>query len=86
MGRSTVAMLPNGGYVAAYFDSNAGEQGNRGRLFIQLYDGHGNKVGGAKAIATTTASQQSINILALNEDGDFAVSWNESTNGTSWSY
>lgn len=72
--RDVVAHLPNGGYVVGW------RSANENKIFFQLYDGAGAKVGGMQAVVSdsATALQTMAEIKAVGTDGQFAISWNES--------
>ncbi|QRM29387.1 cadherin domain-containing protein [Microvirga sp. VF16] len=63
---STVAALPNGGYIVVW-DS-------RGVTCVQVYDGLGNPVGARQDLASTVGTPRAPKVTVL-DDGSFIVGW-----------
>ncbi|MGO4389642.1 beta strand repeat-containing protein [Microvirga sp. 2YAF29] len=80
LSKSNIANLPNGGYVVSWTESDS-------RIYIQEYNGAGQKVGTRRAVDTAGDKQYTSEVQAFGADGDFVVSWQESsTSGNSWAY
>ncbi|WP_210490718.1 calcium-binding protein [Microvirga antarctica] len=68
----SVSMLANGGYVATWTENS--------KMYFQLYDGHGEKVGGAVDTGASSINAASFaRVQAIDTDGGFAISWVSST-------
>src|SRR5690606_26506104 len=73
--RGTVSMLDNGGYVVAWHEA--------GKIFFQVYNGYGDKVGEPQAVNATGEAEQKVpTVQSFGADGGFIVTWTEVT-GTS---
>ncbi|WP_112661813.1 calcium-binding protein [Microvirga flavescens] len=79
--KTNITALPNGGYVVSWTESDDG------RIYLQRYDGAGQKVGTRTAVDTAGDKQFDSEIQAYGSDGDFVVSWQESKGSANgWSY
>jgi hypothetical protein len=70
---ATVAMNADGSFVVTWSSNN--QDGNGWGVYGQRYDAGGNAVGSEFQIASTTASDQMYSSVAINDNGDFAVTW-----------
>ena len=76
--RSTVMKLHNGGYVVLWRESTASP-----KIMFQLYNGEGQKVGGAQFVDNTTGNTQRFaDAQVYGFNGGFAVTWSEDIDAT----
>jgi hypothetical protein len=70
--RDSLTMLPNGGYVVTFRQSQ--------KIGFQVYSGNGEKVGGVKFVdgPVTGAVQEFSDIASIDSDGQFVIAWTES--------
>jgi Ca2+-binding RTX toxin-like protein len=72
----SVTGLPNGGYVVSWTD-------HHGRFSFQIYDGNGVKSGGLVNVAAANVPDNSTaNVVVINGNGDFVVTWTEQLSAT----
>ncbi|MFL5129610.1 MAG: calcium-binding protein [Microvirga sp.] len=77
--RDSLTMLPNGGYVVTWRQSE--------RIAFQMYNGNGEKVGvptfvGNRLDSTINKGQQFSDIVSYDADGSFVITWTESDQPT----
>jgi hypothetical protein len=70
--RDSLTMLPNGGYVVTFRQSQ--------KIGFQVYSGNGEKVGGVKFVdgPVTGAVQEFSDIASVDSNGQFVIAWTES--------
>jgi Ca2+-binding RTX toxin-like protein len=84
----TLAALPSGGFVAAYADNGLNslqqDTGHRG-IWVQLFDGSGNKVGGEIHASSLGPYGQDMPTISVIPGTGFVVTWRDgnSTNESS---
>jgi Ca2+-binding RTX toxin-like protein len=69
--------LAEGGYAVAW--TSNGQDGDLNGTYLQIYAANGSKVGGETQVNDTGSGSQSIETLALLDDGRFLVTWQETT-------
>jgi len=69
--------LADGGYAVAW--TSEGQDGDLSGTYLQIYAANGNAVGGEIQVNDTGTGGQSIETLALLDDGRFLVTWQETT-------
>ena len=67
-----VSMAADGRFVVAWGWQNDGSSNG---VFARAYDAAGNPRGGEFRANSTTANNQNLHGVAMNDDGDFVVSW-----------
>lgn len=68
-----IAMDDNGNFVIVW--TSSGQDGNMGGVFGQRFNAAGQAVGSEFQVNTTTAGNQYSSSVAMDSDGDFAVTW-----------
>jgi hypothetical protein len=79
---ATVVMNANGGFVVTWSSNN--QDGGGWGVYGQRYDAAGKAIGSEFLINQTTASDQMYSSVAIDANGDFAVTWSNKnqSNGT----
>ena len=77
-----VAYAADGSYVVVWQDANALD-GDGWGVYGQRFDANGNKVGGEFLVNTSTANNQYDPKIAMDDAGNFVVTWVHRTNGGS---
>ena len=72
----SVATLSDGGYVVVWHSKN--QDGSNYGVFGQRYDATGAPAGNEFQVNTYTTSDQIIPAMAMDADGDFVVTWQDS--------
>lgn len=71
--RSSMTMLPNGGYVVTWRESSSPT-----KICFQLYGGDGVKIGDVQVVdSASTNNQRFADVQAVGPDGSFVVTWSE---------
>jgi Ca2+-binding RTX toxin-like protein len=80
---STVAALPDGGYVVTW-DSN-GQDGSGGGVYSQRFDANGAPIGVETQVNSTTGGEQVYPTVAALADGGYVVTWTSNgQDGSGW--
>ncbi|MEX2561260.1 MAG: hypothetical protein WD403_15160, partial [Pirellulales bacterium] len=69
----SVAMDANGNFVATW--SSFDQDGETWGVYAQRFNAAGAKVGGEFRVNNTTADQQLWSSVAMDDDGDFVITW-----------
>ncbi|MEZ0369480.1 MAG: hypothetical protein ACAI44_10375 [Candidatus Sericytochromatia bacterium] len=70
---SAIAMAAAGNFIISW--TSFGEDGNAYGVFAQRFNSAGAKVGSEFPVNVTTVGSQSKSNLAIDDDGDFVVTW-----------
>lgn len=70
---AAVAMNADGSFVVTWSSQN--QDGDGWGVYAQRFDSFGNAVGGEFQVNVNTASDQMYSSVAINANGDFAVTW-----------
>ncbi|WP_051312744.1 T9SS type A sorting domain-containing protein [Sporocytophaga myxococcoides] len=68
-----IAMDDNGNFVIVW--TSSGQDGNSGGVFGQRFNAAGQAIGSEFQVNTTTTGNQYSSSVAMDSDGDFAVTW-----------
>ncbi|MBO9701797.1 MAG: T9SS type A sorting domain-containing protein [Sporocytophaga sp.] len=68
-----IAMDDNGNFVIVW--TSSGQDGNMGGVFGQRFNAAGQAIGSEFQVNTTTSGNQYSSAVAMDSDGDFAVTW-----------
>jgi Ca2+-binding RTX toxin-like protein len=71
----TIAGLPDGGFVVAWYTTDVAQDGNSGAIKAQIFDAAGARVGGEFLVNSQTANVQNDPFVVAGPDGGFAVVW-----------
>lgn len=75
---ATVAMDVAGNFVVAWTDQDD-RDGDGWAVLAQRFDASGNKLGGEVIVNTTSAGNQWVNSLGMNDSGQYVVVWTGDT-------
>ena len=78
---SSIAGLPDGGFVIAWEDGGPSAGDPNGSIKAQTFDNTGSRIGAEFQVNTQTASTQSRPSVAALENGGFVIAW-EDRSGT----
>jgi predicted Zn-dependent protease len=76
-----VAVAPGGAFVVTW--SSYGEDGCGWGVYAQRYNADGTRAGGEFRVNTSTSGDQEYSAVAMDNAGDFAVTWSNNQ-GSSW--
>ncbi len=80
---STVAMDADGDFVVTW--SSNGQDGSGWGVYAQRYSAAGEAIGDQFRVNSFTSSSQQFSTVAMDADGDFAVTWSSnSQDGSGW--
>ncbi len=80
---STVAMDADGDFVVTW--SSNGQDGSGWGVYAQRYNAVGEAIGDEFRVNSFTSSSQQFSTVAMDADGDFAVTWSSnSQDGSGW--
>ena len=72
----SIASLPNGGFVVVW--ESYGQDGSNDGIYVQRFDGGGNKIGQEVRVNSYTTSDQTLPAVAALPDSGFVVVWQSS--------
>lgn len=73
-GSSSVAMDDNGNFIVSW--ASPGQDGSYSGIYAQRYDNTGTAQGSEFRVNTYTTNYQVLPFVAMDNDGDFVVTWN----------
>ena len=74
----TITGLRDGGFVVAWYTTDAAQDGSSGAIKAQIFDAAGARVGGEFLVNSQTANTQNDPVVVARPDGGFSIVWTTS--------